>query len=289
MRITNKLNLPDGFVRACTTERHNKPGELSATTLLKGVKEIILTERHWDEIEVDVSDQVWAIWGTAVHALLEHEGENEFTEERLTAEVNGITITGRIDNYNMATGAIVDYKTASVWKVKFNDFDDWRKQGLIYAWLLMQNGLPIKKCRFVALLKDHSQTEAERDASYPQSPVFVYDFDVSEQLLIDVGVHINSLTLCYNEDRLLKDDEIEPCLPRERWERGGKYAVMKKGRKKALKLFDHKGDAWDWKDKQKEYKKLYVEHRPGEPTKCAKYCNVNKWCHFWREYANTNS
>lgn len=27
MKITNKLNLPAGFVKACTTEQHNKNGE----------------------------------------------------------------------------------------------------------------------------------------------------------------------------------------------------------------------------------------------------------------------
>ena len=44
MTLTNKKGLPHGFVAACSTEQHNKAWELSATTLLKGVKEIILTD-----------------------------------------------------------------------------------------------------------------------------------------------------------------------------------------------------------------------------------------------------
>jgi hypothetical protein len=78
--VTNKFNLPQSLVNAVTTERHNKEGCVSATTLLQGVKQIILTNRHWDELEDDVSDRVWAIFGTAVHKLLEESNPNAFTE-----------------------------------------------------------------------------------------------------------------------------------------------------------------------------------------------------------------
>jgi len=190
MKITNKLNLPEGFVKAVSTEKHNAPGSLSATTLLRGIKETILTDRHWDELEDDAADRIWATWGTAVHALMEHEGVDEFTELSLQANVFDITVTGRIDNYNMATGTVCDYKTASIWKVKFADFTDWRRQGLIYAWLLSKNGFPVTKCRFIALLKDHSKSKARFDAGYPQSPVYIYEFDVTEKDLEDIEGYI---------------------------------------------------------------------------------------------------
>jgi RecB family exonuclease len=149
MTIKNEMRLPEGLVRAVSTEKHNAPGCVSATTLLQGVKQIILTDRHWDELTDDVSDRIWAIWGTAVHSLLEHEGEDDFTEQQMEYKVGGITVTGRIDNYNMATGTICDYKTASVHKIKFNDFGDWYLQGMIYAWLLHRNNFPVKRCRFI--------------------------------------------------------------------------------------------------------------------------------------------
>ena len=41
MVITNKFNLPQSLVNAVSTERHNKDGCISATTLLQGVKQII--------------------------------------------------------------------------------------------------------------------------------------------------------------------------------------------------------------------------------------------------------
>ena len=58
MKITNKMGLPEALVRAVQREQHNKPGHISVTTLQKGVKEIILTQRHWDEFEMDVADMV---------------------------------------------------------------------------------------------------------------------------------------------------------------------------------------------------------------------------------------
>ena len=184
MQITNKLNLPYGLVKAVSPEPHNKPGEISATTLIQGVKQVILTQRHWDELEDDVADRIWAVFGTAVHALLENEGEEDFCEIELKQKVSNISVTGRLDNYNMATGVICDYKNTSVFKIKaglqkeadgtVHGFPEWKMQGLIYAWLLQKNGLPATKCRFIALLKDHSKTEADRDRSYPQSPVYVY-------------------------------------------------------------------------------------------------------------------
>ena len=46
MIIENKLELPDALVKAMSPDRHNEEGCVSATTLLKGVKEILMTNRH---------------------------------------------------------------------------------------------------------------------------------------------------------------------------------------------------------------------------------------------------
>ena len=76
MNVTNRLRLPEAFVKAVSTTRHNEAGCFSATTLNKGAKEIILTDRHFDEITVDAAESVWAVWGKAVHAMLENKTEN---------------------------------------------------------------------------------------------------------------------------------------------------------------------------------------------------------------------
>jgi hypothetical protein len=281
MTITNKLNLPAGLVKAVTTERHNAPGCISATTLLKGVKEIILTERHWEDLTDDVADRVWAVFGTAVHELLEHEGETDFTEEEIRYKVGDVTVTGRLDNYDMATGTICDYKTASATKVKLHDFDDWERQGLMYAWLMTKNNFPVKRCRFIAMLKDHSKTEAARDHQYPQSPVYVYEFDVTPTKLFTIGLFIRSRVNRYIGYKDTPDDEIPACAPQERWERPTKYAVKKEGRKTAVKLFDDQAEA-DAKAAELGTGH-YVEHRAGESVKCQSYCLCSGFCNFHNE------
>ena len=280
MQITNNLCLPAAFVHAVSTERHNAPHCYSATTLNKGAKEIVLTDRHYDEITVDASEQIWAVWGTAVHALLENEKDDNFHEERFKVAVGNSWVTGQVDSYDMERGIINDWKTASVWKVQFADFADWRAQGLTYAWLLTKSGLEVKKCRFVALLKDHSKTKAKHDASYPQSPVFVYEFDVTADDLAATEARIISKVTEIENAYKLGDDDIEPCTLEERWADGEKYAVMKNGRKTAVKLFDNQQDAEAYAGELGN--SHYVEHRPAVSRKCEDYCSCCDFCNFYK-------
>ena len=280
MKVTNKLNMPAAFVNAVSTTRHNAAGCFSATTLNKGAKEIILSDRHFDEITVDAADSVWAVWGTAVHALLESQPDNNFHEESFKVPVSNSFVTGQVDSYDMENGVINDWKTASVWKVQFNDFKDWRAQGLTYAWLLQQSGLEVKKCRFVALLKDHSKTKAKTDSSYPQSPVFIYEFDVTAADMEETAARILAKVQEIENAYELDDDAIEPCSAEERWADGEKWAVMKNGRKTAIKLFDNSADADAMAGEMGNA--YYVEHRPAISRKCGDYCNCKDFCNFYK-------
>jgi len=278
MTITNRSGLPEAMVRACETSSHNKPGNISATTLLKGNKEIILSNRHWDEMTDDVSDRIWAIFGTAVHSMLEHDSPDTFVEEYTFLKVGAYNIPGRIDCYNMKTGAIEDYKTASTWKVIFADFDDWYKQGMIYAYLMTKNGFTVNRCRFIAMLKDWSKSKAKHDASYPQSPVYVHQFDVTEKGLEDIEKFITEKVNSIALSETFSDDEITECTKEERWAKDDVYAVMKTGRKSAIKLYNNELEATARATEEKGY----VEKREGVSTKCLEYCSACEWCSFYK-------
>lgn len=280
MKVTNKLNLPAAFVNAVSTTRHNAAGCFSATTLNKGAKEIILSDRHFEEIAVDAADSVWAVWGTAVHALLESQPDNNFHEENFKVPVSKSFVTGQVDSYDMENGVINDWKTASVWKVQFKDFTDWRRQGLTYAWLLQQQGLEVKKCRFVALLKDHSKTKAKTDSSYPQSPVYIYEFNVTPEDMAETSARILAKVQEIESAYKLDDDAIEPCSAEERWADGEKWAVMKNGRKSAVKLFDNQLDADAMAGELGN--SHYVEYRPAISRKCSEYCDCKDFCNFYK-------
>lgn len=282
MKVTNKLNLPAAFVSAVDNSRHNKEGCISATTLNKGTKEIILTDRHFDELTEDVSERIWALWGTAVHSIFENQKDSGFKEEFFSVPVLGMTVTGRVDYYDMEKETVVDWKTASVWKVQYADFADWEAQGLTYAWLMKQSGLTVKKCRFIALLKDHSKSKAKIDASYPQSPVYVYEFSVTDEKLNGIGAKILHKIADVLEAEKKNDDEIPACSESERWASPDKWALMKEGRKTAIKLYDNEEEA----EAQMTEKGLYVEHRAGVSRKCEDYCPCKDFCSFFKNGVN---
>ena len=281
MKVTNRLHLPDALVNAVSVERHNKPGQYSATTLNKGTKEIVLQERHWDEFEVDAADNVWAVFGTAVHAVLEKHNDGNFHEERFDVAVGDSRVTGVVDSYDMERGTIADWKTASVYKVMKGDFADWYRQGMTYAWLLKQSGLDVRRCRFIALLKDHSKSKARFDAGYPQSPVFVYEFEITPEELEQTGERIASKVAEIEDAEKLADDDIAPCTAEERWCDGDKYAVMKNGRKTAVRVFDTLPDADRCAGELGSGH--YVENRPAVSRKCADYCLCKDFCDFHKE------
>lgn len=283
MRITNRMSLPQSLVNACEVEPHNADGCLSATTLLKGAKQVLLERRHWDELEDDVSDRLWAVFGTAVHRLLEEKNPGSFTEETFSVRVGSKTVTGTVDLYDMERGEIVDYKTASAWKVVFSNFDDWRRQGLAYAWLLRESGLEVKRCRFVAMLRDWSKTEASRNPDYPQSQVFVYEFDVTDDGLTEIEEFVRNKVAKIEKAEPLPDDDIEPCTPEERWDKESTYAVMREGRKSAVRVFNDRDTA---ENMAKSDPKLSVVERKGCSVRCEGYCLCNRFCDYYKRIAN---
>ena len=288
MIITNKLNMPDAFVKAIQNSRHNADKCLSATTLLKGTKEIILTDRHFDEITIDASDEVWAVFGTAVHSILEHQEDDAFKEESFSVDVLDYKVTGKVDRYDMKHETIEDWKTASVWKVIFQDFEDWKRQGLIYAWLLKQSGLNVRHIRFIALLKDHSKSEAKKKADYPQEPVYIYEFDPTPEDMTSIEVYIKDKVSDVSQNVEKADDDIPECSPDQRWATPTKWAVMKEGRKTAVKVCETQEEAEKFiDDLEKEKDKHYVEERKGQDKKCSDYCACCEFCSYYKSLQNS--
>lgn len=299
MILTNQLSLPQPFVDAVSSDYQYQDKRYSVTSILKGTREAILQRRHDSEITSDVADMVWAIFGTAVHSILENgeESESQIKENKLVVDLpNGYQLSGIFDLYDDATGTVTDYKTASCWKVKFGcwndwkpkadteEFEDWRRQTLIYCWMLRRIGFDAKRGEIVALLKDHSKTKAKIN-EHPPLPVWQIgwdfaeeDFAWAEQFIADKFAEIE---LCEQ----LPDEELPMCTEKERWTRGSKYAVMKKGVKRAKKLFESEEAAIAHAEQLSATEKgeFYVEHRPGTDPKCMDYCSACEFCTYWQQ------
>ena len=78
----------------------------------------------------------------------------------------------------------------------------------------------------------------------------------------------------------MSDDDLPICTPHQRWQRGGQFAVMKKGRKKAVRLLDTQEQADIMVERGGGD---FVEQRPIEYVRCERYCNVNRWCRFFKD------
>lgn len=295
MIITNKLGLPRAFVEMAQREHTQDTRRYSVTSLLKGTREAILEKRHGAEIEQDVSDMIWLLFGQAVHSILEQQEEegHELKETKLTMPITvegkseigeyapvEYTLSGIFDLYNAKEKKITDYKTCSVWKVIYNDYTDWQKQLLIYAYMMRYTGFDVNCGEIVAIMKDHSKSKAKYDSNYPQYPVKVIRLDFTEQDFEDIESFLldkfNEIHSCEN----LPDDELPLCTPEERYNSGDKYAVMKKGRKTALRVLDSKEDAEIW---MADNGGDYIEIRPGEDKRCLEYCAVAQFCSHYKK------
>lgn len=282
MTITNKKNLPQALVTAC--EKEHVGADYSVTQLLKGVCEIVQEKRFKDQCEFDVADNVNALFGTAVHNLLQEKTDDPLIlSEHYMQDtfLDGVTVSGIADVIDIREQTIKDYKTCSVWKVKFSDYKDWWEQlrSYLYLWYV-ETGMLWKTAQIVALIKDYSQTDAERDNEYPQSPIVSLEFHYTEEEIKSVGSTWHD-KLAQVEDILRGNAELtEPCTPEERWAKPTTWAVMKEGRKTAVRVFQSEEEA------QKLAEELGKGHsvlkREGEDTKCKKYCIIGKngFCPF---------
>lgn len=296
MKITNKKGLPLSYVK--TAEKsvenpHNDKNSFSATTLLKGDKEILLELRHYNEIVMDVSDMVWTIFGTAVHKVLEDNNDTQDGDAETSITYDcpfdpTYKITGRTDLYNEEKSLLTDHKTGSVWKYIKEDYKDWTEQGYEYAWLYRQKGKMVIRARFICLCKDWSSSEYRiaklKGDRYPDSPIFVYEFDIDETRLQATGG--NMITKARRLYGLIKanvsDDAIVPCSDEERWYTGDTYAIMKKDAVRSLKNCSSKKEAEDY-IADKNLKNVEIVFRLGQNRKCMDYCICKEFCNFYKD------
>jgi len=283
MIITNKHGLPQALVDVVASRDYTpRPGHYTVTTLLKGVREIFLTRRHYHEIEIDVSDMIWSIFGTAVHNIFAgKENPDYLKEERLHLPVGDYVLSGQFDEYHIEGMELNDFKVTSVWKVKMGDFDDWLKQQLMYAYLLMRHSIPTTNGKVTAILRDWRYGEHLRmkHEGYPARQVYVKKFALKEQDIHDIEGFIEAKFAEIDYYKDTPDNDLPICTPEERWYHGEKYAVMGNKRKSAFRLLDNYDDAEAWIEENG--KGDYIQRRPGTSIKCERYCDAKKFCNYY--------
>jgi len=291
MKLTNKFNIPKTFVNVLERPTYNKgKSHISATQLLNSPKIVTLTTKYNDEIEQDVSDMVWSLFGSAMHGVLEHgKDDNHIVEQRLHAELDGWQISGAVDLQVVDPDGIhiKDYKTTSVWSV-MNEKIEWEQQLNIYAWLVAHNKqVNIKSLGIVAILRDWKAREVGTKDNYPESPIKelpirLWTYEQQERFILErIAFH----SAC--EFALEANEDLPDCTPQEMWEKPTSWAVIKKGNTRAKAVYEFEEFA---KTALNELGDGYeIQVRPGERTRCMNYCPVNRWCKQWKDYQNDRS
>ena len=304
--ITNKFNLPDFVVDALTYSDYSRgDSNISVTQLIDSPRIARLQREHAGEQSKDAVDFVWSRFGTSVHTMFEESlkatGSDVITEERLFTETQGWKLSGAIDAQEVADDGVTisDFKVTSAWSVIF-DKSSWHTQLNVYAYLVRKaKGQTVKKLQIVALLRDWVKRKAEQGGDYPTAPIVVLDIPMWSEAEQDAYVerqmrnHIQA-TKVY---RTLTDQPLIFCTSEETWEKETVYAVMKKGRKSAVRLYKTEAEAEERAEKEGRWIYYnanaprrsinhYVEVRKGEKTRCkGDWCGVSKWCDQYQSEA----
>lgn len=287
MKITNKLNLPDMLQRAVERDYQYRDKRYSITSLLDPDRVLMLKRRHNDEIEQDVSECIWMLFGTVTHYALETGiecRENEYVEEHLEYTFpSGYTLSGIIDHVE---DYIDDYKTASIWTVIYGSNNEhWKKQLQMGAYLhYKEHGNWINKGRIIAILKDFNKKDSLLKDNYPKLPVQVINFDLGTPEEVEEWIVKRFKRIEYLEK--LSDLDLPLCSMEERFNSGDKYAVKKKVWKKAFRVFDSLDEARELLiELERKYPGEYeIEERIGEDKKCKDYCSCCQFCPYYLEH-----
>ena len=279
MKLTNKHNLPGPIYSKVLSGMRPNPPRYGLTTLLRPAHMVALEIKHWDELEADAMDHVWRLFGSAIHQMIAVDDEKTILREHLLETiVDGVTVRTAVDRLwrDGPRNVLTEFKTTSVWSVVFGK-PEWEQQLNLQGAVLMANGRRADKMEVVALLRDFSARDAKYDSQKPQTPVVRVEVETwaperADKFLRDrVAAHKSA-----------RNGSIGECSDEERWAKPDTYAVMKPGRKSALRVLPSHAEAATWGNLN-ALGQFTIEHRPGENTRCERYCPVSLFCDQFKQ------
>lgn len=276
MEFTNEKGYPDWIAKGLSYSTYNRDNirfDLSATKLIDSPQIAQFWREHGKDVVEDVSDRIWSAWGTATHAVFEEANTanpDVLMEKRFLSEYQGKVVSAQIDCYEVSSKTLSDIKTSGSFKVVKGDYEQWENQLNVGAQLMRDNGYEIDKLQIVALIKDWSAFKAGKEKDYPKDAVTV----------IDIPLWTEETAKGYINERvkLHFSDGPKRCSDADRWIRKGRVAVMKKGRKSALRLVDSVEEAHDYIKwaKLEGDEKISIVEREAQYVRCDNYCPFSK-------------
>lgn len=307
MRYTNTQNIDPAIAVFLATDHYDyDPNTISATALLKPLRQLILSKRVPVEQQVvDISSMVKSRIGSAIHDAIEkawltnHEKAlvslgiskevassvvvnptevlpNEipvYLEQRLHKKLDNVVIGGKFDI--VFDGEVQDYKSTGVFTlINGNKDEDYAMQGSIYRWL--DPSLITKdtmKIHFI--LTDWMASRAMGDPNYPQSacPSKSYALKSLEETEDFIRNKIRLIDI-YKD---APEDAIPLCTDKELWRSEPEYKYYKDKTKTARSTKNFPTYAEAMQRFIADGSTGLVVTKPGQVTAC-KYCNAFSVC-----------
>ena len=313
-RYTNNAGVPLSlavYLASDSYDYSSDPNTISATSLLKPLKQLILASRVPQDMALtEVANLVQSRMGQSIHDSIERSWLNSYrqamaalgypqkiidrvlvnpephqlfdgcfpvyVERRSSRQIEGRTVTGKFDF--CAEGQLEDFKSTGVFTWMNNTKgDQYSKQGSIYRWL-NQNIITANEMAIQFLFTDWSAAQAHSNPKYPQQRTLqkIYPLMSLAETEHFIASKLRLLDRYWNAP----ESEIPPCSDEELWrsEPVWKYyknadAIAKGGR--STKNFDNKQEAYLRMAQEGNVGK--VVEVPGKAVAC-RYCPAFPVC-----------
>ena len=241
-----------------TYDHDPRPNALSATTLLKSVRQSVLSSRvPEDETPVDVSSLVASSIGTAIHDAIERawvdnhrkslenlniplrvintvqvnpddidpNNINVYMENRSEKEVGDWIVTGKYDF--IAEGCVEDFKSTGVYTYMMKTKnEDYIMQGSIYRWLNPEL-ITADEMRIVFIFTDWKRGHyaAQKDKGYPKTQVLGQVLPLKSIAETESFVRAKLAEISKYKDA--DEADLPLCTDKELWRNPPTYKVYK--------------------------------------------------------------
>ena len=274
MNYTNTSNIALPLAVFLATDHYDYvPNVISATSLLKPVRQLILADRLSSEDNlVELSDMVSSRMGTAIHTAIEQAWLNPakalkslgysddiiqrikvnpetveegdipvYMEKRSFKKVGNHTISGKFDF--VAEGKVHDFKSTSVYGyLNQSNANKYILQGSLYRWL---NPDIITKDEMLIhyIFTDWSKAESLRNSNYPKARVHSQKYNLLG--LDEIEQFVKDKLELYDSMKHQQEKDIPYCTDEELWRKPTVWKYYKNANAtRATKNFDNPSEAY---------------------------------------------
>jgi hypothetical protein len=287
MKLTNKLGLPSSIVSAVQNDPyHAGAADISVTRLINPPYQIQLLKGHGSKIVEDVSDRIHALMGQIGHSIIERatiDPATSVAEQRIFMPASYVgldlpdyVVSGAFDL--LENNVILDFKFTTVYSS--GGKIEWEQQlnmlRVLCQYHYEQKGdsrFTVAGARIIAIYRDWQKAK-RFSADYPQQQV--------ESIPVPLWPLEDAKKWMAERIQLHTAAQPPVCTDEERWTRPAVTALMKAGRKSAVKLFRNDAEGAQ-AALEKAGKGHTLVERPATYTRCESYCSASEFCPAWNE------